>query len=261
MGQLTDAPRRWTIEYPPRSVEYIDAFRQAYFGYEEVASELHQVFQTHGPIRRICELGSGTGANLRALATYGYECCGIELDADSVHLARQRSGPWGPTFQQVDFFEELPEETFDATVVLFVPLSSNDLRELMMRAARRVRPGGLIAVMLLIETETDPDGGLQRAAFPETVEVPSELLVRFNFYEKRGLSMSFRGIYLIGDTDGTRMFEDRDRFELLPDGAHLSLPKERFELLQRLRLEGLPGQAPPFTHEVIDIYRVGDSRS
>lgn len=251
----------WEIKYPPNAIQYIDAFRRDVFDYEECAAALHEIFsaQERG-VSTVCELGCGTGSNLLTLAGYGYRGTGADASEESVELARQRAADRGldAEFHLMDFREQLPEGPFDAVVVLFVPLSLGDMRDLAKRAQQIVRPGGLFCCVLLGEDPATAGPELRFHEDAEYVEHEGKPVARFNFYKKEGPQVEFNGIYLVPDDDQRAiMLRDRDHYDLIGDGRQLEVP-DGYEHVTDRKLQGGPRQHPPFTYESLEVFRRTD---
>lgn len=67
---------------------------------------------------RMLELGSGTGNNLSLYLTWGWDCVGVDYDADAIADARFNLGE-APTFIQADLSKGIPplDGPFDALII------------------------------------------------------------------------------------------------------------------------------------------------
>ncbi|WP_375000999.1 methyltransferase domain-containing protein [Aeromicrobium sp. CTD01-1L150] len=114
-----------------------------------------------GPGARVLDVGCGTGAPARRLATsYGVEVVGITTSPVGVDTARtltERAGVRGVTFEQRDGTDnQLPDESFD---LVWVMESSHLMRrrlELVSECARVLRPGGRLVLCDLLRWRDIP---------------------------------------------------------------------------------------------------------
>lgn len=101
------------------------------------------------------EVGCGTGAFARRLA----ECCtqviGIDLSAEMIRVARQRSRDFKNVgFEMVDAMTwEFPQAHFDL-ICSIATLHHLDQRELFVKMKDALNPKGVLAVLDLVESES-----------------------------------------------------------------------------------------------------------
>lgn len=253
----TRIEKSWRVTYPDDCIRYIEAFRRDCWDHQGVCRLLHEFFAQQGNVRTICELGSGAGTNLMHLCDYGYECFGYDSNQESVAISRNRAKSDGKDiqFELLDFAQRLASRQFDAVVSLFVPISLEDMEELIQRSWQIVKPGGYFACMLLAvlpEFENIPEHNVTNTEFLEVDGIP---VTRFNYYKKHGHQIQYDGVYLAGEPQGTRMFQDRDRYDLLTKEQMLNIPETEYQHIYRTKIKGKPDQCPPMTYEVIDIFQ------
>jgi SAM-dependent methyltransferase len=130
------------------------AYAQAYdLLYEEkdYAAEvdlLERVFKAHAaePVRRVLDLGCGTGRHTEQLIRRGYEVVGVDASEAMLEAARARLP--GATFVHADIKTVSLEAEFDAALLMFAVLgyqtSNADVLDALWRARRLLRPGGLL---------------------------------------------------------------------------------------------------------------------
>jgi len=115
---------------------------------------IKQVFEEFGkgPIRRILDLGCGTGGHAIPLGQQGYEVVGVERSPGMLAKARTKGAKAVPDsrllFHQGDIRSfELGRE-FDAALIMFAVLGyqheNTDVRAALRTARRHLRPGGLL---------------------------------------------------------------------------------------------------------------------
>ena len=98
-------------------------------------------------LRRVLEVGCGTGGFSRALANRGHQVTGIDLSPEMIRVARQRAGPnQDVTLVCCDFLAHgSGDEPYDC-VVSIATLHHLELEVAVRRMARLVRPGGLMVI-------------------------------------------------------------------------------------------------------------------
>ncbi|MBV9328767.1 MAG: class I SAM-dependent methyltransferase [Chloroflexi bacterium] len=90
------------------------------------------------PVKRILDLGCGTGGHAVVLAERGYQVVGVDRSADMLRLACERGS--SARFQQGDITAVDLGETFDAALIMFAVLgylTANADIQAALRAARR----------------------------------------------------------------------------------------------------------------------------
>jgi SAM-dependent methyltransferase len=108
---------------------------------------LERVFRTYGsgPVRRILDLGCGTGNHAVPLAERGYEVVGVDRSPDM--LARARARGSSARFELGDLRDVDLGEQFDAVVMMFAvlgyQLTNADVLAALGAARRHLHPGGL----------------------------------------------------------------------------------------------------------------------
>jgi dTDP-3-amino-3,6-dideoxy-alpha-D-glucopyranose N,N-dimethyltransferase/dTDP-3-amino-3,4,6-trideoxy-alpha-D-glucopyranose N,N-dimethyltransferase len=132
-----------------RFAPYYDAFYEHIVDYEGDVEYLEAVFAAHSrvPVRRVLDLGAGTGAHAARLAARGYHVHGVELSAPQVEIARAKVP--GARFDVGDFTRAQPDGPFDAAICMFGAWCYATTDETAGRAldlARERLPGGGVLV-------------------------------------------------------------------------------------------------------------------
>jgi len=113
---------------------------------------IEQLLQLHAPgTQSILELGCGTGIHASLLAKSGYKVCGVDLSAEMLELAEERSRNLPPEielkFKEGDVRTVRVEEKFDAVLSLFHVISyqvtNEDLQAAFRTAKAHLQPGGV----------------------------------------------------------------------------------------------------------------------
>ena len=104
-----------------------------------------------GEIRSIVDFGCGTGNHSIPLAQRGYQVTGVDLSAEMLRVARQKSVEAGLTISWVegDIRSAQAGGPFDAGLFMFAVLGyllpNNDVMAALGNARRHIRVGGLLA--------------------------------------------------------------------------------------------------------------------
>jgi SAM-dependent methyltransferase len=102
-----------------RFAPYYDALYGPVVDYEGDVDYLIAVFNEHSlvPVRRVLDLGCGTGAHAKLLADRAYEVVGIDASEPLVEIARRKAP--AARFEAGDFTRRLPRGRFDAAISMF----------------------------------------------------------------------------------------------------------------------------------------------
>ncbi|MBA3532043.1 MAG: class I SAM-dependent methyltransferase [Ardenticatenales bacterium] len=119
--------------------------------YEGECDFVEQVFAQYAtsPVRRILDLGCGTGGHLLPLAQRGYEVAGVDRSPEMLEGARRKLGGAGfsARLEVGDVREVDVAEHFDAVISMFAVMSyqieQEDLLRAFSTAERHLEPGGL----------------------------------------------------------------------------------------------------------------------
>lgn len=130
------------------------SFYDALYGdkdYEGECDFVEQVIASHatGPVRRLLDLGCGTGGHLLPLARRGYEVAGVDRSGEMLARARQKGtdAALPLSLHEADLRSLELGERFDAVLSMFAVLSyqteNADVRAAFDSAARHLGEGGL----------------------------------------------------------------------------------------------------------------------
>jgi len=115
--------------------------------YAAECDALQGVFERYAaaPVRRVLDLGCGTGRHAAPLAERGYDVVGVDRSPEMLRRASQRSHD--ARFEQGDIIDVNLGEAFDAVLMMFAVLgyqaTNQDLRAALATARRHLEPGGL----------------------------------------------------------------------------------------------------------------------
>ncbi|HLZ29321.1 MAG TPA: class I SAM-dependent methyltransferase [Chloroflexota bacterium] len=129
--------------------DYAAAYDELYHDKDYLAEceLISRVFATYapGPVRRVLDLGCGTGGHAVVLAERGYEVVGIDRSPEMLSRARARES--SVRFELGEIASVDLGETFDAALMMFAVLGyqvgNADVRAALATARRHMRAGGL----------------------------------------------------------------------------------------------------------------------
>jgi SAM-dependent methyltransferase len=130
-------------------LEYAAAYDALYQSKDYVAEcdQLEAAFRKYGqdPVRRVLDLGCGTGGHAVVLAERGYDVVGVDRSPGMLQRARERGS--GARFELGDIAGLDLGETFDAVLMMFAVLGYHvanvDVQAALETVRRHLRPGGL----------------------------------------------------------------------------------------------------------------------
>jgi SAM-dependent methyltransferase len=209
---------------------------------------LEALFRLHAsaPVRRLLDLGCGTGNHSLALAGRGYEVVGV--DRSSAMLARARdkartAGEGRAAFVLGDIRRLPLRNRFDAALMLFAVLGyqreDEDVRAALGEARRCLRAGGL----LVLDVWHGPAVlRLGPAARARTIETPEGPLLRRARGELDGARRLCRVVIELVAADRAPGREVRETHEMryfFPDELGERLRWSGFELLRTAAAPGI----------------------
>lgn len=115
-------------------------------------------------VRRVLDIGCGTGRHGLELSSRGYEVVGVDRSASMLHIARERAP--SVRFVEADMTTMDLGDTFDAVVILFAALSyqttPDGIIAALAAARRHLRPAGLLIADVWFGTPATGLGGITR---------------------------------------------------------------------------------------------------
>jgi SAM-dependent methyltransferase len=139
------------VEIYEGSARYYDLIYGPIVDYEREEGLLEEVFARYAgrPIRRVLDMGSGTGNHALVLASRGYDVVGVDRNEAFVAAAKEkaRKRKDGPRFVVGDMRELEVEGRFDALISMFGAFSHLSREEAGIALGRfreRLEPGGLL---------------------------------------------------------------------------------------------------------------------
>jgi len=248
--------------------EYAAAYDELYRDkdYSAEVELIQRVFETYaqGPVRRVLDLGSGTGGHAAPLAEHGFDLLGVDRSLDMVHLAVQRGSP--ARFQVGDIGSLDLGQTFDAALMMFAVLGYQignvDVQAALATARRHLRPSGL----LVGDVWYGPAVLAQRPAERiKVVETSGRQLIRVASSEldtRRDLCLVRYHLWRI--EDGRVSAEAREqhpmRYFFAPE-LELLLSSEGFELIRLGAFPALEDEPSEATWNVAFVARAADFAS
>ncbi|MEE9592626.1 MAG: class I SAM-dependent methyltransferase [Thermoplasmata archaeon] len=111
------------MDFYERSARYYDLIYGPIVDYEREGDLLEGIFARYAgrPVRRVLDMGSGTGNHALVLASRGYDVVGVDRNEAFVATAREKAGKRknGPRFVVGDMQELVVEGRFDALISMF----------------------------------------------------------------------------------------------------------------------------------------------
>lgn len=133
---------------------YADAYDLLYRekNYDEECRLLTRVLQRYAgqPVRRILDLGCGTGNHALRLAADGYEVVGVDRSPEMLQVALRKAAERGLSIRvsQADIRHLNLAEIFDAALMMFAvlgyQLENTDVLQTLRAARQHLRPGGVL---------------------------------------------------------------------------------------------------------------------
>lgn len=263
---------RWVSGVPEGAVTYLNAFRLKYFEYDVHTRFLKREFKKHG-VRRVIDVGCGTGTHLIRLAKEGFTCTGIDTSAESIALAREAAERANVkvTFRVMEAKDLSSIQSYDAVIMMHVPMSTPELETSISRITSILQPRGLIAYMYLVD---DPQGTPTTAQRFDMDIAESEVyrITRVEHWWKNGQVVSWNAFYFVRRPGGKIVLPEAMDFFVDHNDMHVLNTnglKRRSSLLAQLGYErtndiplvGSPS-TPPWTQERLAVVQriSGDSK-
>ncbi len=188
--------------------EYYDLLYTSLKDYEDEASKIDAILRRHGaPVRRVLDVGCGTGLHALSLRNLGYEVDGLDLEPALVRIAAERN-PQG-RFWQADMAEFRTERAFDAVLCLFSAIGHvtdvEALRRTLRCFARALTPAGIAVVEPWFEPGVLADAHVGM----HTAESDDVKLCRMSRTSIRGNVSTLTFDFLVATPESTRHFTDR----------------------------------------------------
>ena len=134
--------------------QYADAYDDLYRDkdYDSEVRLLEKIFGTYHPgsVRRVLDLGCGTGNHALRLAARSFEVVGVDCSEEMLACARKKTEREGldVTFHRSAICDFHDETKFDATLMMFAVLgyhhSNEDVLKALQAARASLRPGGIL---------------------------------------------------------------------------------------------------------------------
>ena len=129
--------------------DYAAAYDDLYHDkdYQAECDVISQVFDTYaaGTVRRVLDLGCGTGGHAVILASRGYEVVGVDRSPEMLDRARARDSSASFELGEITSFNF--GQTFDAVLMMFAVLGyqarNADVQAALATVRRHLTPGGL----------------------------------------------------------------------------------------------------------------------
>ncbi len=175
-------PKTVTRVFGPHYARIYDAIYSEK-DYDRECRVLGNLFQKYAriPVRKILDLGCGTGSHALCLAREGYEVVGVDLSSSMLRIARSKARRAGVAvrFHHADVQRVRLRETFDAVLLMFAVLSYQTTEAAVLRVLRTARRHLHPAAIMIFDAWYGPAVLAQR---PErrgrTITAPGGPLIR-----------------------------------------------------------------------------------
>lgn len=118
--------------------QYYNAFYQEK-DYKTEAETIDRLIRRYGnDVRKLINFGCGTGRHDRELSKLGYRCCGIDMSANMIRIAKETT-LLKESFEVADIRSFYPKETYDAVISLFHVVSYQNSNEDVLNTFRSAR--------------------------------------------------------------------------------------------------------------------------
>ena len=229
----------WEITYPDGLIKYVDFFRKKNFQYEIYDRVVKDYIDEHSkiPVSEICSLGCGTGRHEVQLAKMGYNVVGIERNQESLPILQTLfSNERINTINviEADFLDKnvlsrkLNGRQFDCIVLLFIPLSIEDVKKIVCLFELYLKEGGLLITNQFFGYEDGfkPQCTLSDCDFAnnpfEDESQNCEFCVRLNTYKYRDSIIDWTAVYIFYDNNHClQMKRDHDIIEVLRHDSYI----------------------------------------
>jgi SAM-dependent methyltransferase len=135
-----------TVFGPDYAGAYDELYRDKDYAAECDLLERVFVRYAQSPVRRLLDLGCGTGGHSAVLADRGYSVVGVDRSPDMLQRARERGS--AAHFEVGDITALDIDETFDAAVIMFAVLGyltrNDDIHSALKGVRQHLRPGGVL---------------------------------------------------------------------------------------------------------------------
>ncbi|WP_353852960.1 class I SAM-dependent methyltransferase [Dehalobacter restrictus] len=223
----------WEITYPDGMVKFVDFFRAKNFQYEVYDKVVKDYLEEHSKISvdKICSLGSGTGRHEVQLAKMGYSIIGVERNQESLPILNALFAKEGISSIEVieaDFLNEealkakLTGYQFDCILLLFIPLSIEDVKKVVCLFEPYIKVGGVILTNQFFGYDDGfvPNCTLSECDFADNPfqerSTTSEFCVRLNTFKYGDMIIDWTAVYIYYDNNHClQMSRDRDIIEVL----------------------------------------------
>jgi len=246
----------WEVLYPEGIIEYNDMFRRKLFPYDQHLGILLPEFEA-ADVRRVLEMGCGTGPYLTRLAGKGFECVGIDQSAESLSIARSRAEKAGLAIEyyESDARSYRSSVEYDAILAMYLPVPIETLAKLIETASRALRHGGLFCFMYLVELENAPKNG--STLILDVAEEADTRVARLSPWTKEDLLLEWSPVLIVQRGTRVHVIVDHDKLDLLEYPckrlAHC-LSSWGFDVVTTRELRESTS-APPWTLEILTIAR------
>lgn len=192
-------------------IEYYDEFQTQLFDYNKEIKLINSLFERN-LIRKVVDVGCGTGTHLIGLAKLGYECIGIDKNIDMISKARKKAEAAGVSITFID--SDIRDSTllkeyhgnFDASLWIRNTLSSvNDIKFALKVQYDLLKNEGIIVFDLLQAINICEDETLNM----DVATKNDVFVIRLNNFKIKSSEVHYQSVYFIQHEGEIRMIPNR----------------------------------------------------
>lgn len=198
-----------------RAADLYDLLYGEFKDYRSEVAQLLEIFsRSPAPVRRVLDVGCGTGMHARFLADAGLTVDGLDVEPAFVRIAQARNP--GGRFRKGDMTDFGVDEPYDAVLCLFGSIG-HVVTEPRLRAAVRcladaLRPGGL----LVLEPWFEPGAMQDGFVVANTAKSDEVTVCRMSRTVLSGNVSRLEFEYLVGRPTGIERFSELHELGLFP---------------------------------------------
>jgi len=193
-------------------VRYYDEFQAKLFDYAMEIEIIHNVLKRNF-VKKVVDVGCGTGTHLIGLAKVGYECVGIDTSVEMLRKAREKAEG---AFLNVKFMKADIRDTqslreqhgkFDASIWIRNTLPSiDDMKRALKTQYDLLKNKGVIIFDLLQANGNICEDEIFNM---DVVRRDNEIVVRLNDFKIKRSEVEYESVYFIRSKRGVRIVPDR----------------------------------------------------
>ena len=244
----------WGVTYPRGIIKYNNLFRCKYFNIDKHLKILNSLYEKYN-VKKVIDIGCGTGTYLLKLAEKGYICSGIDTSRESLNIAKSVSEKrrLDIEYKEGDMRYLEMNGVFDAAIAMHLPVSFSSLIETIKAMHKILRNEGSLSFMYLKKQDNLPEEDTK--ILLSIVEEKNLTAARIESWKLKGDFIEWEHVTLGQNNGNCELFIDQDKMELLSENKKDMLHKEiediGYKVLETRPLYGSKS-APPWSIEILE---------